>query len=63
MAFSTARRARARRRSSTGQLVAAGVDALLEPLHREVGQLLGDRLESDADVVELPCHRPHARAQ
>src|SRR3954465_9750224 len=35
-----------------GQLAAAGVDRLAQPNDGEVGQLLGDALESVADVVE-----------
>ena len=44
------------------QLVAARVDALLEPLDGEVGELLGDRLEPAPDVVELTGHPRHVTA-
>ena len=57
VAFSTARRARVRRRSSTGSS-SAGVDRLAQPLDRQVGQLLGDGLQPVADVVELTGSRP-----
>ncbi len=39
-----------------GQLVAAGVDRLLETLDRQVGELLRDRLEASSQIVELTGH-------
>ena len=39
------------------QLVAPGIDRLAQALDGQVGQLLADRLEPLADVVELPGHR------
>ena len=62
IAFSTARRARVRRRSSTGSSVPpASIDS--RSAHDgEVGELLGDGLQPAADLVELTRHRRIASA-
>lgn len=39
-----------------GKLVAAGIDRLAQPLHTEVGQLFGDRLQTQSNVVEFSSH-------
>src|SRR5690606_30967607 len=44
-----------------GQLGATRVDRRLQPLDRQVGELLADRLQPLADVVELPGHAPPPR--
>jgi electron transfer flavoprotein beta subunit len=41
-----------------GQLVSAGIYRLLEALHAEVGELLGDGLQPGPDVLELAGHNP-----
>ena len=43
-----------------GQLGPSPVDRRPQAVDREIGELLGDRLEPGTDLVELPSHQPPA---
>lgn len=39
-----------------GKFMTSSIDRLTQPLHAQVGQFLGDCLETLANVVEFSCH-------